>query len=151
MSLRLAATLRFEKSVPIEVLFPTAKDRQNREYLAALTPECLIGFGFQQYGPIREYCPLLGTKMPNSLPTTIELQQIREIASRKLRQYSKKDTVIQECYLFDEEFLAGIRYQSGSICFLWKSTESSASIYRGELLIESVNVVPGQEKQRRAA
>jgi len=115
----------------------------------ALILECLNGFGFIEDGPIREYCPLFGIKMP-SIPTTIQLQQIREIASRKLRQYGKPDSVVRECYLFDEDFLTGIRYESGPISFLWKSTEGSALIYRGDLLIESVNLTPGLEERRAA-
>lgn len=88
--------------------------------------------------------------MQNSNQTSIELQQIRELASRKLQQYSKSAAAIRECYLFEEDYLKGIRYEAGAICFLWKSTENSALVLRGDLLIESVSLTPGQEERRAA-
>lgn len=88
--------------------------------------------------------------MQNSEIADIELQRLREIATQKLRHYGKDDQSIRECYLFEEEFLAGIRYESGPICFVWKSSENSALVLRGELLIESVSLVPGREERRAA-
>ena len=88
--------------------------------------------------------------MSNSSHTQIELQLVREIASRKLRQYGKDVSVIQECYLFDQDHFVGMQYNAGPIRFVWKSAESSAQILRDDLLIESVNLVPGREERRLA-
>lgn len=88
--------------------------------------------------------------MSNSNQIPVELQQIRKLAARKLQQYSKSSEAIQECYLFEQEYLQGIRFESGAICFLWKSSENSALILRGDLLIESVSLEPGQEERRAA-
>jgi len=91
-----------------------------------------------------------GIKMQKPEIADIKLQRLREIATRKLRHYGKDGQSIRECYLFQDEFLAGIRYESGPISFVWKSSENSALILRGELLIESVSLLPGQEERRAA-
>lgn len=92
--------------------------------------------------------------MPNPSSKQIEIRQVREIASRKLQQYGKSDSAIRASYLFDKDFLTGVRYEAGSFCFLWKSAESSAVILRGDLLIETVNLNQDREErfdERRAA
>lgn len=92
----------------------------------------------------------IGTEMSNSLHTEIQLRQVREIASRKLRQYGKHDSVVRECYLFEKDFFVGVRYDAGPICFLWQAAESSAQVLRDDLLIEKVELVPSREERRAA-
>ena len=88
--------------------------------------------------------------MQNPEIADINLQRLREIATRKLKHYGKKGQSIRECYLFDEDFLAGVRYEFGPICFVWKSSENSALVLRGDLLIESVSLIPAYEERRAA-
>ena len=109
------------------------------------------GSGFGERAPIEKVVPVhFGTEMPNSDQPPIELQQIRQLASVKLQQYSKNAGTIRECYLFDGDFFKGIRYEMGAICFLWKSSESSALILRGDLLLETVSLTANQESRRAA-
>jgi len=100
--------------------------------------------------PIREGRHLSGFEMLNPQPAgSIEMSLVREIALRKLRQMVREQP-IQECYLIKEEHFAGVRYNAGSISFLWNVQDQYASIQRGELLIETVNLVGGQETRRAA-
>ena len=88
--------------------------------------------------------------MPDSQPTAIKISLVREIARRKLGQVGRGQHHIRECYLFEDDFFCGIRYEAGPIQFSWKTKDDFALIERGGLVIESVSLVPGLEERRAA-
>lgn len=74
---------------------------------------------------------------------------VREIAMRRLQQMVREQP-IRECYLIKEEHFFGVRYEAGSLSFIWHIQDDHASIKRGDLLIETVSLVGGSEERRAA-
>lgn len=88
--------------------------------------------------------------MPGSDTFRPPTAKLRALAERKLGQLSKSELPIRECYLFENDCFAGVRFETGAFCFLWKSPEDFATISRGELLIETVSISASSEVRRVA-
>ena len=80
----------------------------------------------------------------------IAMKSVREIALTLLKQMGRGQHPIRECYLISKETFAGIRYQAGPLSFVWNSEEEFASVRRGEMLIQTVNLAGGSETKRAA-
>ena len=80
----------------------------------------------------------------------MDTEVLRQLAVQKLGQLGKERIAVTECYLFKDDRFVGVRFESGSFCFLWNASQNYASVFRGELLIETVSLVAGSEVRRAA-
>ena len=88
--------------------------------------------------------------MPSEEPNQISTVTLRQLAERKLAQLGKEPVAVKESYLFEKDRFIGVRFTHGPFCVLWNSSQDYASVFRGELLIETMNLVPGSEVRRAA-
>jgi hypothetical protein len=90
------------------------------------------------------------SETPASETNRPNMAELRGLAALKLAQLNKNSLPVREKFLFENGCYAGVHFESGPFCFLWKAPEDFASIKRGDLIIETVSF--GENSQvRRAA
>jgi hypothetical protein len=88
--------------------------------------------------------------MSEPAKSDFQLAQIRELAARKFVQFGKSEMPIRECYLFKNDFFAGVLLESGPFKVRWNLVENWATVERGNIVLEQINFGE-KDRTRRAA